>query len=375
MRKLNIISILLFALLGFTACEDDRDSNPTYKDPTTFVLNTPAYASAIYDLKYSTTLELTCSQPNYAYPTATTYTVQVSLTNEFVTEGAYETLETTYTTARMNVDAVQFSQAMVTLWESSSTEDFPADTPLEVYVRLKAALTKTGTGVIYSNVIKLNQVLGNPEAPVTVDNLYVVGTFNDWDWTKSFIMPPINNNPGMFWGIMYFDDDDEFKFNVSAASDENTGGYNESLFSAESIALAELSDNNGNVKVGKAGWYLIVVDGTLTGRVMTYNSIQFLEPIVYITGDISGGWDVFDEARKFTVPTGRDGEFVSPAFIADGNLRMCIKLEDLEWWKTEFVILNGRIVYRGAGGDQERVDVTAGKKAYLNFMDGTGSVK
>ncbi|NDV82852.1 SusF/SusE family outer membrane protein [Bacteroides sp. 51] len=375
MRKLYIIPILFLALLGFTACDDDRDENPTYEDPTTFVLNTPAYASTVYDLKYSTSLELTCTQPNYAYTTAVTYTVQVSLTNDFTTEGAYETLETTYTSARMNVDAVQLSKAIVTLWEAGSEEELPADTPLVVYARLKAALTSTGAGVIYSNVIKLDQVLANPEAPVTVDNLYVIGSFNGWDWINSIALPPVHSNPGMFWGIMYFDAGDEFKFNVSALDDENVGGYSDALFSDESIALADLSDNGGNIKVGKAGWYLIIVDGTLTGRAMTYNSVRFLEPIVYLTGDPSGGWDAFDDARKFTVPTDRDGEFVSPAFIADGELRMCVKLEDLDWWKTEFVILNGKIAYRGAGGDQERVNVTIGKKAYLNFMDGTGSVK
>lgn len=289
MKKLHIISIFVLLLLGFTACENDRDSNPTYKDPTTFVLNTPPYASTIYDLKYSTTLELTCSQPDYAYPTATTYSVQLSLNNNFTDEGSFETLETTYTTARMNVDAVQFSQAMVSLWENSSEEGFPADTPLSVYVRLKAQLTSTGAGVIYSNVITLEQVLGNPEAPVTVDNLYVIGSHDGWDWTKSFVMPPVHSNPGMFWGIMYFDSGDEFRYNVSATSDENEGGYNQELFSAETIALAELSDSDGNIKVGKAGWYLIVVEGTLSGRVMTYNSITFLEPIVYLTGIPSGG--------------------------------------------------------------------------------------
>lgn len=373
MKKLNSFIIFL-ALLGFMACEDDRDSNPTYKDPTTFVLNTPAYASMVYDLKYSTTLELTCSQPDYAYPTATTYSVQISLTNDFTDEATYKTLETTYTTARMNVDAVQFSQAMVALWEAGSSDEFPA-TPLEVYVRLKAALTNSGAGAIYSNVVKLNQVLGNPEAPVTTDHLYIIGTFNGWDWTKSFVMPPVHSNPGMFWGIMYFDSNDEFQFNVSALADDNVGGYNDGLFSGESIALAELTNNGGKINVGKAGWYLIVVEGTLTGRTMVYHSVQFLEPDVYLTGDPSGGYDVFDDGRKFTVPANRDGEFVSPAFVADGDLRMCIKLEDIDWWKTEFVILNGKIAYRGSGADQERASVTTGKKAYLNFMDGTGSVR
>jgi hypothetical protein len=52
---------------------------------------------------------------------------------------------------------------------------------------------------------------------------------------------------------------------------------------------------------------------------------------------------------------------------------MCVKLKDVDWWKTEFIVLaDGLISYRGTGGDQERISVNAGKKAYLNFMTGKG---
>lgn len=377
MKKLHIIYIFALVVLAFTACTDDRDDNPTYKDPTTFVLNTPAYASTVYDLKYASTVELTCTQPDYGYTTATTYTVQLSLTNNFTDEGAFETLETTYTTARMNVDAIQFSKAIINLWGNSSDEDFPT-TPLEVFIRLRAHVTNNGMGEIYSNVISLEKVLGNPETPITLDNLYVVGSFSGWNWANSFVMPPVNGSPGMFWGIMYFDSGDEFMINVSPASDGNEGGYNADLFSEESIALADLSDSNGNIRVGKSGWYMIVVNSTLRGREMTYNSIEFLEPIVYLNGVVAGGWNVFDEDSQFSIPTTRDGEFVSPAFAESGELRICVLVLDDpgdNWWKSEFVILNGAIAYRGDGPDQERVNVNAGARAYLNFMDGTGSVK
>ena len=34
----------------FTACDDDRDSNPTLISPTEFVLNTPAISGTVIDL-------------------------------------------------------------------------------------------------------------------------------------------------------------------------------------------------------------------------------------------------------------------------------------------------------------------------------------
>ena len=44
--------------------------------------------------------------------------------------------------------------------------------------------------------------------------------------------------------------------------------------------------------------------------------------------------------------------------------------------ENEFIVLaDGLISYRGTGGDQERISVNAGKKAYLNFMTGKGKYK
>jgi len=59
MKKITIWASLFLGLSLFTACEDDRDSNPILQDPTAFVLNTPAYSTAVYDLSKSSSVELT----------------------------------------------------------------------------------------------------------------------------------------------------------------------------------------------------------------------------------------------------------------------------------------------------------------------------
>ncbi len=66
---------------------------------------------------------------------------------------------------------------------------------------------------------------------------------------------------------------------------------------------------------------------------------------------------------------------MSPAFVASKEVRMCVNFGGYDWWKVEFIVLDGKIVYRGNGGDQERVSVSEGQKAYLNFTDGTGVFK
>ena len=53
---------------------------------------------------------------------------------------------------------------------------------------------------------------------------------------------------------------------------------------------------------------------------------------------------------------------------------MCVNL-GTDWWKTEFMVFDGKIAFRGNGGDQKRVSVTAGKRVYLNFKNNTGEIK
>ena len=112
MKKLNIFASLLAGVLMFSSCESDRDDNPVFKEPTAFTLNVPAYVNTIYDLENSTSLELTCSQPDYGYTAPTTYTVEVSTSQDFAT---FETLASTYTSAKMNVAADEIAVAATTL--------------------------------------------------------------------------------------------------------------------------------------------------------------------------------------------------------------------------------------------------------------------
>ena len=45
------------------------------------------------------------------------------------------------------------------------------------------------------------------------------------------------------------------------------------------------------------------------------------------------------------------------------------------WWKSEFNVFGGKIVFRGNGIDQDAVPVKAGQKAYLDFKNNTGEIK
>ena len=60
MKKMIYLFILEFSLSTLVACSDD-EGTPVFTEPTEFVLNVPKYASGIYDLKNTATIQLTCS--------------------------------------------------------------------------------------------------------------------------------------------------------------------------------------------------------------------------------------------------------------------------------------------------------------------------
>lgn len=206
--------------------------------------------------------------------------------------------------------------------------------------------------------------------------LYMTGSAYNWgnpagDPNAWKALVPVNGTKGAFWGIFYFGADEEVKFAPQAAWGGDFG-YIDAI-SQESKDLAGLTDAGGNLKIGKAGWYLVYIAVVGDDKV-----IEFEKPNVYLMGDTSyEGWNSqLVEQDLFTVPATADGEFISPAFLNDGAVRICVSPKAVnDWWRTEFIVLDGKIAYRGNGGDQTPVQGQAGQKAYLNFGNGTGRIE
>lgn len=224
------------------------------------------------------------------------------------------------------------------------------------------------TGIFKAKTVRT----GDSQAPVMPENMYMISS-PTWNWSDVGEGLVKTHVDGKFWSVQYLPADAEIKF-CPVKEWGGDFGYTAANLSQASIELAGLTDSGGNIKIGTADWYLIVVttspsDGSYT--------VEFLEPEIWLVGDIaSGGWSPGNNpADKFTVPTDATGEFVSPAFISDGKLRMSVVIPGAEWWQTEFNIIDGNIVYRGNGGDQDAPQVTAGQKAYLKFSDGAGRIQ
>ena len=368
--------LIMMGLVMFTSCEDDNDSNPIVKTPTEFHLNTPALAATNIDLTNSSAIVFTCSQPNYGFPASTMYKVQVSL-KEDMTD--FVELDQSFPNTVCSVDAAILASTLTTmeLNAGKSEADFPMD--VKVYVRMRAYMTTdTGSPVadteILSNVTCLENVhLNYSLAPVTTpEHLYVVGGFCGWDWGNSFEFVPVYDHPEMYWRMVWIDEAG-VKINTAQEWDGNQKGYND-ITVAGDLAGNISTNDDGNICSTTPQWYLMVVTASVSGRDIKY-TVEFNEPNVYLIGDTFGGWDELMAGSKFDVPTTMDADFVSPAFKADGEIRAYVKVPGKDWWRSEFMVFNGEIVYRGKGGDQERVAGKVGQKLYLNFATGKGSIK
>ena len=382
----NIIKSALLVVMSLTlmtACSDDNDSNPTIQSPTEFKLNTPALENTPIDLANSAKIMLTCSQPNYGYTASVQYTVQVA-TKEDMSD-AVELSETS-TSAKVAINAASLASALTNIYvEKGKTEaDFPMD--VKAYFRLKANIVTSNGNVvegteILSNVVSLNKIhLLFSLPPVNLpSNVFVVGNFCDWDWAKSFDMVQVYGTDNTFWRLVYIDDSG-IKLNTATEWNNNEKGYAGITVSGD--CAGDIIDKDGNIASKNPGWYLVIVTTSVVNREIHYD-VQFNKPTIWLIGPAAGSDDFAEEAEgwSFTVPTTKDGEFVSPAFVGsvpagtDKGVRMYVKIPGHDWWHSEFVTLDGKIKYRATGGDQDRATGSVGQQVHLNFAKGTGEIK
>ena len=196
--------------------------------------------------------------------------------------------------------------------------------------------------------------------------LYMTG--DNYGWGATWLpMTPCYGSDVDYWTIIYLHEGEKFKF----APQANWGGDFGSQATVNDVAGANITvDDDKNLVAGKAGWYLLhIVNGD-------ERKVNVYKPEVYLIGSVApvNDWSV-NSSNLFSIPADENGDFVSPAFGSDGEVRMCVKFEGFDWWMTEFVAFDGKLEFRGRGGDQARVNVSAGQKAYINFANGTCEFK
>lgn len=238
-------------------------------------------------------------------------------------------------------------------------------------------IEKLGKYTITVNMEKLTYEV--KKAP----SLFLTGSEYNWGNTESDWKQLIqyNGSKETYWTMIYFSEGELFKFAPQAAWVDEFGDQ-ATIVDNAGAGIVSAGGKDHNLKVGKAGWYLLRVTNGKERK------LEVCKPEVYLVGDvIAGGWgagwedNAKTDANKFTAPTTKDGLFVSPKFANSGNLRMYVNFPDTgykdpnnNWWKSEFNVIDGKIVFRGNGGDLQPVAVEANQQVKLNFTTGKGEI-
>ena len=387
-----LLPALVLPLL-FTSCDEDRDSNPTLDLSHLaegFVLNTPALAeNNTYDPYYAKNLVLTCSQPNYGgVPYPVKYYAQVSINPAFVSDPTVTHKElATYAEnpSSLDFDAYEVNKAIVSLFRAANPDaNLPDEMP--VYIRLRAviggALNQT-LGETYSNVITLPSVKATiPDAKFT-DNLFLIGSSIQTPWESWKPIPQVEGLEGNYYGIIYVPAGGEFKF-ATEINDEL--GYNQIKEIVDEAGAGISAGDNQKIKVANAGWYTLHFKGTISKDKKNINwTLTVYKTQVCLIGACIGqsNWGFADE-NALTPPDDPNGEWVSPAFTASKELRVSVKVGNIDWYKTEFTVHKGDVFWRMKNmpnnwaetmGKDYSVSTAPGKKLYVNFDTNKAEVK
>ena len=226
-------------------------------------------------------------------------------------------------------------------------------------VPLGAAYDVTLKLDLRTNKFSVSAVQGEIIKPTYPEELYMTGNeFGNWfsDPAGVVKMVPVNGASGSFWCVRYFTANQGFKWAPQPSWD---GGDFSELASKEGYSIKD-----GNAVVDADGLYMVYID-------MVADKIVIEPAKVYGIGNAFGGWDA--ATYPFTI----SGNKMTITTTAAGDLRIYAgsSAATTDWWTREFNIFNGKIEYRGAGGDQAAVPVAAGKKVTLDFNAGTGTIE
>ena len=204
-------------------------------------------------------------------------------------------------------------------------------------------------------------------APTT---MFMIGDqFGGWDWASDGVaeLVPVWGTTGCFWATRYFQAGKGFKFCGEKAWNGDFGKF------ADDGSI--IGDNN---TVETDGFYTVYVD--YVGK-----SVVIAPAEVYGIGASWIGGNGWDYNAPDAVLFEAEGNKLS-AVVTNANeaVRIASKVVPVkagtegitgngwfDWWKTEFIFFDGKIAYRGLGGDQEAVKLEANTKVILDLNAGT----
>lgn len=356
--------LLICGAMFFTACDDDRDNNPTIQEPTTFVLNTPSYAKANVDLATSTSLSFSWSQPAYGFPALAAYQIQMSPTNTWTKDihdgelddagspvGNFKTFDNEFSVVRGELLAADVAKGLEEIMHWTK-DGVPASQT--VYVRVRSVYAGD---TIYSNTVTINvlpyYVELKPAAPVV---WYLIGNcIGDGSWSNGGAanvgqsLVPLYmidgqeydrttgegkiSYTGYFPGPTQTADGEwqaQFKLIKTPGSWDSQIDYSKFTNIASNDAFA--TNNDGNVVVMKGGYYTITVDTKAqTATIEEYAKTAKAYTTMFLAGGYNG-WSTTEDAMS-PISTYEFAEnhnwFKQVTFTEEGEFKFT---DSNDWW-------------------------------------------
>lgn len=307
MKHIKYLALGALAVLGMTACQDDKD--PVISTATEFVLNTPPMADQTLVLSPDGTYTFSVSQPNYGLTLAPTYGLEVSLKPDFTAyaEGSYVNSigEEVEIPASVVIPVESQIQAVLTVKQSNlasaicamrgigNADDYEDLGPMPLYVRANSIVGNSPSTYIESNVVELKYVQAycSIEANVDMDVLWTPGAPNGWSFDSCMQIPASDEN--VYEGYLAVDGDFKFTHNPDWSNPGNYGAGQ--LAQAEDGTwTGELVENGGNFSGIASGLYYVIVNITNPGAANdeVVGDVKLI-PITSV-GIIGGfnGWDL-----------------------------------------------------------------------------------
>jgi len=360
-NKFFILTIFCIALL---AC--DTDIEKTVVKPTSevvpSVLKSEGFTNIVIDESniHLFPLVLNWTKSDFGEDVLVEYALEMATDVSFINSFVVNIGNNVYSKA---LSCADLSKWVINHFNGLDANNLPVRVNLQMRIYATIALENPTVTIppdkVYSNTISLSVVpYYVPDAYPT--EMFMIGKdFGDWNWSSDGVakMTPVHSFEGHFWCVRYITAGNGFKWCSKRE-------WNGDFFSiGEDIGFYT---KDGNAFVEKDGMYMVYMD-MVSGKIS-------VEPArVYGMGDCFGGWNTLN------YPFEVSGKTMTRTTVGAGELRIYAASDIApvgnDWWKMEFVLIDGVIAYRGAGNDQERIPVAAGKTVVLDFNAGTGEIK
>lgn len=157
MKKIALFLAAAAVFGGLSSCS--RDESPVLEKPTEFKLNTPPFAAEYYQLTEGNSMIVTCSQPNYGVGVQTTYSMEISIDENFGNSLPIKVADPFSATMVMNdLDINQAILDLLGISDADTWAPYENNHVHDIFFRATAQLAGVEGTSITSNIVKVSDV-------------------------------------------------------------------------------------------------------------------------------------------------------------------------------------------------------------------------